>query len=75
MHRIDCDRFFPVLPLPGQTAYDLSMGYEAIYVEYFKSGFCLPLSEPLRQILEIYKLRLPQIMPNGLKVAVYFLLY
>lgn len=29
----------------------------------------------MRQILEFYKLRLPQIMPNGLKVVICFLIY
>lgn len=50
-HKIDKNWFGPILLLPGQTAYDLPRDYEAVYEDYFKSGFNLPVPEPLVRIM------------------------
>lgn len=67
--------FAPILPLPHQTANNPPTGYEAVYEKFFISGFNLPIPAPLLQILVCYKLRLPQITPNGIRVILSYLLY
>lgn len=74
-YKFDLGRFGHVLPLPGQTTYDPPKDYEAVYEEYFKSGFNLPVPEPFVRILRSYNLRLPQIKPNGLKLILCYLLF
>lgn len=73
-YKIDRARFQPLLPLPGQTAYDPPRNYEAVYEDYFKSGFNLPVPEPVTRIMRAYRLRLPQIQPNGLKLIFCYIL-
>lgn len=71
--QIDFDRFDPLFPPSGCTTHDPPACYKAVYEEYFKTGFFLPIPHHLKLILLFYHLRLPQIGPNSLRMlACYF---
>lgn len=47
-------------------------GWVRIYVDYFKEGFCIPVSTFLVKVLKYYKIHLSQLMPNAVSHIIGF---